>query len=220
MPMIMVERIMRSVVDEIGSSMALSLSMQSFSSLKRPGLEWFVYPELTQMIPQSRAFTLSISTLEKQKQLPPRKPIPETDLDESFLRGSGPGGQKINKTSSAVQLKHLPSGIVVKCQSTRSRDQNRKNARRLLMDKLEVIEKGGESRVAIKAAVKAKRKASKTKKAKRKYKLLDEGKERNEEGQEEEDDSLDEGVDVVWENEEKGKEKEVGSEQDVRREGG
>jgi protein subunit release factor B len=57
----------------------------------------------------------------------------------------------------------------VKCQDTRSRDQNRKTARRILIDKLDALENGDESRVALKAAAKAKKKASKTKKAKRKY---------------------------------------------------
>ena len=74
-----------------------------------------------------------------------------------------------NKTSSAVQLKHLPTGIVVKCQATRSRAQNRKTARTLLAEKLEHIEKGSESRIAMRIDAKAKRAANKRKKAKRKY---------------------------------------------------
>jgi protein subunit release factor B len=82
-----------------------------------------------------------------------------------------------NKTSSAVQLKHLPSGLVVKFQGQRSRDYNRKEARRILADKLEAMEKGNESRMALKIQEKARKKASKTKKAKRKYKALAEAKE-------------------------------------------
>ena len=81
-----------------------------------------------------------------------------------------------NKTSSAVQLKHIPSGIVVKCQSTRSRSQNRKIARTFLAEKLEFLEKGSESRIAIKGEVKRKKKASKEKKSKRKYRALEEAK--------------------------------------------
>ncbi len=80
-----------------------------------------------------------------------------------------------NKTSSAVQLKHLPSGMVVKSQATRSRSQNRKIARRMLAEKLEVVEKGPKSRVALKGEVKRKKKASKSKKTKRKYRELDGG---------------------------------------------
>jgi len=111
------------------------------------------------------------------KQLPPRRVIPETDIIEHFLKGSGPGGQKINKTSSAVQLKHIPTGIVVKSQDTRSRSQNRKIARRLLAERVEEAELGDQSRTALKAALKSKKKASKVKKSKRKYRALDEGKE-------------------------------------------
>ncbi|KAI9786903.1 MAG: hypothetical protein M1839_005134 [Geoglossum umbratile] len=109
------------------------------------------------------------------KQMPPRPTIKEEDIEEAFLKGSGPGGQKINKTSSAVQLKHLPTGQVTKSQATRSRSQNRKIARKLLAEKLEEMEKGPESRRAMKGEVARKRKASKTKKAKRKYRNLDRG---------------------------------------------
>ncbi len=63
--------------------------------------------------------------------------ISENDLIEKFILGSGSGGQKINKTSSCVYLKHLESGIEVKCQSTRSRELNRLYARRELCDRLE-----------------------------------------------------------------------------------
>ena len=102
--------------------------------------------------------------------------ILESEIAESFLKGTGPGGQKINKTSSAVQLKHLPTGIVVKCQETRSREQNRKLARRILSDKLEDIEKGDESRTAIKAERAREKKARAAKKSRRKYKRLEEEK--------------------------------------------
>ncbi|KAL8678189.1 MAG: hypothetical protein Q9186_005443 [Xanthomendoza sp. 1 TL-2023] len=108
-------------------------------------------------------------------QLPPRIVIKEDDIEESFLKGSGPGGQKINKTSSAVQLKHIPTGMVVKSQATRSRSQNRSIARRLLADKLEDAEKGSASRTALKSEAKRKKKASKAKKARRKYRALEDG---------------------------------------------
>jgi protein subunit release factor B len=68
--------------------------------------------------------------------------IAKEDLQEHFIRGSGKGGQKINKTSSCVCLKHLPSGIVVKCQADRSRDLNRFLARRELVEALEAIRDG------------------------------------------------------------------------------
>lgn len=63
--------------------------------------------------------------------------IKDDDLIEKFILGSGKGGQKINKTASCVYLKHLPSGIEVKCQSQRSRELNRFYARRLLCEKIE-----------------------------------------------------------------------------------
>ncbi len=121
------------------------------------------------------------------------KPPPQEEFTEVFLKGSGPGGQKIvcppslvllrmhlltsqNKTSSAVQLKHLPTGIVLKVQETRSREQNRKIAREKLAEQLEVLEKGDKSRKSVVGSTKAKRKASGVKKSKRKYRLLEEEK--------------------------------------------
>lgn len=65
----------------------------------------------------------------------------EDQIEERFILGSGHGGQKINKTSSVVQLKHLPTNLIVKYSATRSRETNRWLARRLLADRiLETIE--------------------------------------------------------------------------------
>ncbi|HEY4255210.1 MAG TPA: peptide chain release factor-like protein [Chlamydiales bacterium] len=63
--------------------------------------------------------------------------IREEDLVEKFILGSGSGGQKINKTSSCVYLKHSPSGIEIKCQQDRSRTANRYFARVELCDRIE-----------------------------------------------------------------------------------
>ena len=63
--------------------------------------------------------------------------IDEAELEEHFIRGSGHGGQKINKTSSCVQLRHAPSGIEIRCQKTRSQADNRYWARYELCDKLD-----------------------------------------------------------------------------------
>ena len=144
--------------------------------------------------------------------LPPRPVIKEEDLEEAFVKGSGPGGQKIvchpiplillhwaarltsslqNKTSSAVQLKHIPTGMVVKSQATRSRSQNRKLARRLLADKLDELENGSESRTAFKAAIERKKKASKSRKSRRKYQNLQDSKESSEEDLEGQDSAED-----------------------------
>ncbi|KAF2478842.1 RF-1 domain-containing protein [Neohortaea acidophila] len=137
-------------------------------------------------LPVARPFTTS--ALLQEKALPPRRQIAEDEITESFLKGSGPGGQKINKTSSAVQLKHLPTGIVVKSQATRSRDQNRKYARQILGEKLQELEKGSDSRAAIKAERARAKKASASKKKKRKYKQLADEKGAGEEEEVEEHD--------------------------------
>jgi protein subunit release factor B len=63
--------------------------------------------------------------------------LKESDIVEKFVLGSGSGGQKINKTSSCVYLKHLPTGLETKCQKSRSRELNRLYARRDLCEKLE-----------------------------------------------------------------------------------
>ena len=59
------------------------------------------------------------------------------ELEEKFTLGSGPGGQAVNKTANAVFLKHLPTGLWVKCHQTRSIEKNRKIARQLLTTKLD-----------------------------------------------------------------------------------
>jgi peptide chain release factor len=63
--------------------------------------------------------------------------IHEEDLEEQFIQGSGPGGQKINKTANCVRLVHLPSGLGVSCQESRSREQNRELARIRLCELIE-----------------------------------------------------------------------------------
>ncbi len=68
--------------------------------------------------------------------------VAESDLRETFVRSSGPGGQKVNKTSSCVQLVHIPTGITVKCQRERSQAMNRFLARRLLLDRIEKLQTG------------------------------------------------------------------------------
>jgi peptide chain release factor len=67
--------------------------------------------------------------------------VSETDLEESFARSSGPGGQNVNKVSTAVTLRHLPSGISVTVQDSRSQAVNRKLARERLLDAIESARK-------------------------------------------------------------------------------
>jgi protein subunit release factor B len=68
--------------------------------------------------------------------------ISETDLEESFARSGGPGGQNVNKVSTAVTLRHLPSGMSVTVQDSRSQAINRKLARERLLDAIESAREG------------------------------------------------------------------------------
>jgi len=72
--------------------------------------------------------------------------IEEKDIIERFVRSGGHGGQKVNKTSTCVYLKHIPTGVEVKCQQERSQGLNRFLARRILADKIENMTLGKESR--------------------------------------------------------------------------
>ncbi len=63
--------------------------------------------------------------------------VRESDIEETFVRSGGHGGQNVNKSATCVMLLHRPSGLQVKCQSTRQQGLNRFLARRLLLDKVE-----------------------------------------------------------------------------------
>ena len=87
---------------------------------------------------------MSIST-EKENAITARMQelgVSDNDFEESFVRSSGPGGQKVNKTSSCVYLVHIPTGLSCKCQRERSQSLNRYLARKLLLDKIERLKKG------------------------------------------------------------------------------
>ncbi len=94
--------------------------------------------------------------------------IHEADLEERFIRSSGPGGQKVNKSSSAVWLTHRALGIQVKCQISRSQADNRFFARRILAERLEAKIHGekSEERKRIEKIRRQKRKRSKRAKEK------------------------------------------------------
>ena len=94
--------------------------------------------------------------------------IYEKDIVEKFIRSSGKGGQKVNKTSTCVYLKHIPTGIEVKCQKERSQALNRFFARRILANKIETIllKKESEERKRIEKIRRQKRKRSKRAKEK------------------------------------------------------
>lgn len=84
----------------------------------------------------SRVF-LSVTRLKHTIDYSKVPQLKEQELDIQYVRGSGPGGQAVNKTANCVVIKHIPSGLVVKCHETRSVDQNRKRAREILTTKLD-----------------------------------------------------------------------------------
>lgn len=94
--------------------------------------------------------------------------IQPDDLVEQFIRSGGHGGQNVNKTSTCVYLKHVPTGIEVKCQKERSQSLNRYFARKILADKVEnqALGKQSEERKKIEKIRRQKRKRSKRAKEK------------------------------------------------------
>lgn len=121
-----------------------------------------------------RLFSVSAFQLIKRNKLPPRPKFThnmEAECEESFLHGGhGPGGQKINKCNSKVQLKHIPTGTVTTCQETRSRSQNRLIAREKMAFELNKLEHGGIApREAAKKQLILQNKRSKKKKSVLKY---------------------------------------------------
>src|SRR5215467_1958503 len=68
--------------------------------------------------------------------------VRESDIEETFIRSGGHGGQNVNKTSTCVMLLHRPTALQVKCQQTRQQGLNRFIARRLLLDKIEELQTG------------------------------------------------------------------------------
>jgi protein subunit release factor B len=104
-------------------------------------------------------------SMEKENQLTQRMAalgVREADIEESFVRSGGHGGQNVNKTSTCVMLVHRPSGLQVKCQETRQQGLNRFIARRLLLDKIEEKQKGfvAEKRAEVEKIRRQKRKRS------------------------------------------------------------
>jgi len=93
--------------------------------------------------------------------------VSEAEIEESFVRSGGHGGQNVNKTSTCVMLVHRPTGVSVKCQETRQQGLNRFIARRLLLDKIEEKQKGfvAAQRAEIEKIRRQKRKRSRRAKA-------------------------------------------------------
>ena len=94
--------------------------------------------------------------------------IQEKDIDEKFIRSAGRGGQKVNKTSSCVYLKHIPTGVEVKCMQERSQSLNRFLARRELLSRIERLS-GRLSAETLQVEKARKQKSKRRKKASLKY---------------------------------------------------
>ena len=108
-------------------------------------------------------FNVSPKKEQALKERMKRLGVSEEDIEEKFIRSSGPGGQKVNKTSSCVFLRHIPTGFVVKCQKARSQPLNRFLARRRLLDLIEKQREGfiAEEKKRIEKIRRQKRKRSK-----------------------------------------------------------
>jgi protein subunit release factor B len=120
------------------------------------------------------SFGVSAKKEEVLREKMERLGIREEDLVEKFIRSSGHGGQKVNKTSTCVYLKHLPTEIEVKCQKERYQSLNRYFARKILADKIEakILGKESEEQQRIEKIRRQKRKRSK----RAKIKMLEEKK--------------------------------------------
>ncbi|MDD4953804.1 MAG: peptide chain release factor-like protein [Candidatus Omnitrophica bacterium] len=94
--------------------------------------------------------------------------VRQEDILEKFVRSQGPGGQNVNKVSTCVYLRHIPTGIEVKCQQERSQAQNRFLARRMLLKKIEsqILGKLSEERKRIEKIRRQKRRRSRRAKLK------------------------------------------------------
>ena len=114
---------------------------------------------------------ISPETIEKIKALMAEASVYEDDLEESFILGGGPGGQKTNKTSSVVRLAHGPSGVAVKVGESRSREDNRWLARRMLAET--ILEREHKRKSAARQKAEKIRRQKRRRSRRQKQKMLD-----------------------------------------------
>ena len=115
---------------------------------------------------------ISPETIERIRVLMEEASVFEDDLEESFVLGGGPGGQKTNKTSNVVRLVHGPSGLMTRCGETRSRETNRWIARRTIAEMVLERERGRKS--AARQAAEKIRRQKRRRSRRQKQRMLDE----------------------------------------------
>ena len=115
---------------------------------------------------------ISPETIERIRELMEEASVYEDDLEESFMLGGGPGGQKTNKTSNVVRLVHEPSGLMTRCGETRSRETNRWIARRTIAEMVLERERGRKS--AARQAAEKIRRQKRRRSRRQKQRMLDE----------------------------------------------
>ncbi len=113
-------------------------------------------------------FPVSSQKQRELETLMQRLGVQEQELEETFIRSGGPGGQNVNKVSTCVVLRHRPSGLEVRCQRERSQALNRFLARRLLLQRLEAQRLGQMSAEAQRIAKLQRQKRKRSKRAKEK----------------------------------------------------
>ena len=114
---------------------------------------------------------ISPETIDQIRDLMKEASVFEEDIDESFILGGGPGGQKTNKTSNVVRLSREPSSLSVRCGETRSRETNRWIARRMLAEMILERERGRKS--AARQAAEKIRRQKRRRSRRQKQKMLD-----------------------------------------------
>ena len=114
---------------------------------------------------------LTPATISKIKELMAETSVFEEDIEESFILGGGPGGQKTNKTSNVVRLKHKPSGLNIRFGETRSREDNRWLARRALAEA--ILERENKRKSARQQAAEKKRRQKRRRSRRQKQRMLE-----------------------------------------------
>jgi protein subunit release factor B len=114
---------------------------------------------------------LTPATISKIKELMAEASVFEEDIEESFILGGGPGGQKTNKTSNVVRLKHEPTGLNIRFGETRSREDNRWLARRALAEA--ILERENKRKSARQQAAEKKRRQKRRRSRRQKQRMLE-----------------------------------------------